>query len=302
MSKSLLVVLALVSLPLTTHAELTFPGGTLWYLYADFAAMRESDAGRELYHWLESEVLDEVKAEAGIDVSRELHSITAYSGTAAGVAVVLQGPVSKTTHDKLMALMALHSTYDLRQHEGSDYFLAGEEPAAVADSGPFGDFEDSAFVSFAIPDMVIVTSQEAQMQELLERKGRIAGGGRHTGALLVLTADNTFVQAGLKTEAFAEEGDDWNSNILRNTEEVALLIADHKGLLAIEAQLKSRDPRLSQSLGSVINGLISLQAFNDDIPPELRATLANTKVVADDAVLNVSAVLDPADLLLLMSD
>lgn len=309
MKKILVLLLAFQAAPHAALAELDFPAGTMWYLYADLEAMRESTAGQGLYAWLEEEVLQEVRAETGIDLSRELDNVTAYSDAGSGIAVVLRGPVSKTTKDKLLAVMALHAGYDLRDHQGKEYFLAGDEkwlagrPERNGDRGNrFGEFGENAFVSFAVADRIIVTSHEAAMQELLDRKGRIAGAGSHKGALLVLTADHSFVQAGVKTAAFAQDHGDWNSNILRNTEEMALLVADHKGLLAIEAQLKSRDPRLSQSLGSVINGLISLQAFNDDIPEELRNSLANTKVVAEDAVLNVTTVLDPQHLLRLMSD
>lgn len=302
MNKLLVVLLALASFPVTAGAALDLPGGTVWYLHADLEAMRSSDAGRDLYRWLEKEVLEEVKAEVGIDVGKEVQKVTAYSGLDSGVAIVLQGPISETTRDKLMAMMALRAGYDLREHKGMDYFLAGAEPLEVSTANIDVDFDETAFVSFAIPQKVIVTSHEPQMRELLNNKGRIVGGGSHKGAMLVLTADKTFVQAGLKTEAFADEGNNWNSNILRNTEEVAVMIADQKGLLAIEAQLTSRDPRLTQSLGSVINGLISLQAFSDDIPQELRNTLSNTRVTANGAVLNVSAVLNPADLVQLMSD
>ncbi|MGB5246836.1 MAG: hypothetical protein WBN34_09845 [Woeseia sp.] len=303
MNKILMVLLALVAWPLAAGAALNLPGGTVWYLHADLEAMRDSAAGRDLYRWLDAEVFEEIRAESGIDVGKEVQKLTAYSGLDSGVAIVLQGPISKATRDKLMAIMALRAGYDLRDHKGSEYLLAGEEPVAVSRPGISIDFEESAFVSFAIPQKIIVTSHEPQMHALLERKGQIVGGGKHNGALLVLTADKTFVQAGMKTEAFADEDNSsWNSSILRNTEEVALMIAEQRGLLAIEAQLKSRDPRMTQSLGSVINGLISLQAFNDDIPDELRNALSSTKVDSKGGVLNVSTVLDPADLIRLMSD
>lgn len=302
MNKLLTILLVLLSWPMSAGAALDLPGGTVWYLHADLDAMRDSPAGRDLYRWLEDEVFAEVRAEVGIDVGKEVQKLTAYSGMDNGIAIVLQGPISKETHDKLMAMMALRAGYDLRDHDGKEYFLAGDEPAAISKPGLAVDFDESAFVSFAIPQKVIITSHEPQMQALLKSKGRIVGGGNHKGAMLVLTADKTFVQAGLKTEAFANKEYSWNSNILRNTEEVALMIAEQNGLLAIEAQLTSRDARLAQSLGSVINGLISLQAFNDDIPQELREALSSTRVTTRDATLNVSAVLNAADLARLMSD
>ncbi len=302
MNKLVTALLILMAWPAAALAELDMPAGTVWYLHADLEAMRASPAGRDLYQWLEGEVFAEVRAETGIDVGKELHKITAYSGMDEGVEIVMQGPVSKTTRDKLMAMMALRGDFDLRDFDGKEYFLAGEESMAFDSSKLSIDLEEAAFVSFAIPGKVIVTSHEPPMQALLKNKGRITGGGNHNGAMLVLSADKTFVQAGVKTKAFAENNSGWNSNILRNTEQVAVMVAEQRGLLAVEAQLKSTDARLAQSLGSVINGLISLQAFSDDIPQALRTALSNTKVVTNDAILNISAVFDPADLVRLMSD
>ena len=279
------------------------PAGTIWYLHADLAGMRDAESGRELYRWLDGEVFIEINDEVGIDVGKEIDRVTAFSSREGGVTIVVEGPVSQATRDKLMALVALEKGYDLRSHGGRDYFFSGDPDHERDAADPMGDLDDAAFFSFALPGRLLVTSQEDEMRALLDRKGRIAGGGSHNGALLVLSADSTFVQAGMRTDQVVDPGDDdWDSNILRNTEQAALLVAARGGLLAVEAQLKSRDPKLAQSLHSVVNGLISLQAFNDDIDPELREMLNNTRVTVEDAVLSLSTVLDPARVVQVLSD
>ena len=56
-------------------------------------------------------------------------------------------------------------------------------------------------------------------------------------ALVVLTAEKGLIQAGMQAEQVDVDGDDgWQSNILRNTEQVALLIADIAGKIGIETQ------------------------------------------------------------------
>ncbi len=279
------------------------PGDTVWYLHADLAGMRSSESGRELYRWLDGEVFVEVNEETGIDIGRELERVTAFSADGPGVTIVFEGTLSQETKDKLMAMVALQGKFDPREHDGKAYFFAGEDDAESNTSDPLGNLQEAAFFSFAVPNKVLVASSEGQMQELLRSGGKIVGSGGHKGALFVMTADKSFVQAGMRAEHFAsDDGDDWNSNILRNTEQAALLVADRGGLLAVEAQLKSTDEMMARSIGSVINGLIGLQAFNSDIDPQIRTMISNTKVSVADAVLSISTVFDPAMLVQLLSD
>ena len=114
--------------------------------------------------------------------------------------------------------------------------------------------------------------------------------------------DKTFVQAGLKTDQFADDDDDWNSNIIRNTEQAALMLADKDGMIAIEAKLVSADPRVTESIGGIVNGLISLQAFNSDLDPEILSLIRNTKINVDEKVLSISTVIDPSVVLAVLDD
>ncbi|MDZ7644681.1 MAG: hypothetical protein U5K76_10930 [Woeseiaceae bacterium] len=253
-----------------------------------------NEAGRGLYSWLEDEVIVEINDELQIDLSRELERVTAYSSTAAGIVIVVEGPLEQATRERILALAGSESPVDARRHGGREYFFAGREPAKPATADPLGDLDSAAYFSFAVANRLLITSGEAQLRELLDNGGRIAGGGNHAGALFVLSADKNFVQAGLRAEHFADDSDDnWNSNILRNTEQAALLVADKGGMLAVEARLKSRDERMAQSIGSVVNGLIGLQVFNEDLDPQLRELIRNTRVEVTDAVLSISTVLDP---------
>jgi hypothetical protein len=138
---------------------------------------------------------------------------------------------------------------------------------------------------------------------MLDSGGKIVGSQSHDGALFVLTADVSFVQAGLRTNGLADEDDDgdWESNILRNTEQAALLIADRSGQIAVEAQLKTKDPKMAQSIGSIVNGLISLQAFNSELGPEVQSLIENTRVEVNENVLTISTVID-ADLIVSVLD
>ena len=138
------------------------------------------------------------------------------------------------------------------------------------------------------------------MQEFLQNNGKIAGGGKRNGALVVLTAEKTLVQAGMNSDAFG--GDAFDSNILRNTEHAALLVAAAADKLAIEAKLTTAEPEMAESMASVVRGLIGLAAFSDDMDEELLAVLRGTRVDTKDNSLSVSIAVDPSILVTALRD
>lgn len=292
----LLSLLPILAFPARAGAEIgaaDIPGDAEWYLHADLKAMRGADSGSVLYGWLNDEVFAEVQNEIGIDLNEEVDSVTAFADGTLGTVIVVDGPISKDTRDKLLALAAVKARLDTLTYDGKTYYHARERKESAPRRRSLEDFDESAWFTFDVDDKLIVTSDQQQLEALLDSGGRLAGAGGHAGALFVLTADKEFVQAGARTSELAGEDDDWDSNILRNTEKAALLVSDSKGLLAVQAQLVSRDPTITQSLGGIINGLISLQAFNEDLDPELLAMIQNTRIEILDNVLSINTIFDP---------
>jgi hypothetical protein len=114
------------------------------------------------------------------------------------------------------------------------------------------------------------------------------------GALFVLTADKSFVQAGLKPDQLDHDDDDgWQSNIIRNTEAAAMMISDYQGNIAVELRLISTDAQIARSVGGIVNGLIGLQMFNSELDPKISSLIANTNVDIDDKVLSINTVIAP---------
>ncbi len=139
---------------------------------------------------------------------------------------------------------------------------------------------------------LIVATARADIEALIAGKGKIPADEGPRDALFVLRAERSLMQAGVKA---GELGDEigWDSNILRNTEQAALLIADEAGKIAIQAQLVTTEQEMADSLASIVRGLISLQVFNDDLDPEISEFLRNTTVDVDDKTLVVKVALDP---------
>jgi hypothetical protein len=309
MNNSRLVLAALIiSLPMSaTAAGITIgglPDDTVWYMHADFEAMRSSDSGSRIYEWFEGEVVVEMKEELGIDLTAEIESVTAFSDSSNGAIIVVQGPISKETQEKMLAVAVSETSVDTRTYNGKEYYFIGDgTEGQKSGNDHFDDLGDVSYSSFAIDGKAIITSSEDQLKELLDNGGNITGSGSHDGALFVMSADTSFVQAGLRTDALTDDDDDdWDSNIIRNTKQAALLVSDSDGMIAVEAKLVSTDPKMAEAIGGIVNGLISLQAFNSELGPEIQSLIRMTKVDVNDSTLSISTVIDPEMVLTVLND
>lgn len=299
--KILIVGLLLVTPALAVADADGVPDSAVWYFHLDLDQMRAAGPGRSVYDWLQNEALSEVKEESGVDLDKELDSLTAFSSADSGPVILFEGDISQETKDKIMTFIAADGDLSPLKSSGKTYYyFAGDESNEGASYGN-GDIEidiesleDEAWVSLALKDKVLITGSEEQMQSLLKSNGKIAGRNSHNGALLVLTAEKTLLQAGMNSAALGDEGgSDWDSNILRNTEQVAFLMAAAADKLAIEAKLITTEPEMAESLASVARGLISLMAFNDEMDAETAAVLQGTRVEANGNSLSLSLALDP---------
>jgi len=311
----------ILCLPAGARAQVSaeaLPAGTVWYLHANLEQMRNSDSGRELYRWLDGEIFMEIHDEVGIDINRETDSVTAFSDRDNGTVILVEGRISKESRQKLLDIAERDATLDTLKHEGMTYYHvrdpvrhehdedddeeAGEDNGSHHRHELLVDLDDSAWFSFALSRKLIITSSEQQMWAMLDNGGRVAGSSSHSGALFVLTADRTFVQAGLRTGELADDDDDWDSNILRNTEQAALLISDREDLIAVQAQLVSSDPKMTESIGGIVNGLIALQAFNSELDPDIRSLIQNTRIEVEGNVLSINTVIEPGLVVSVLSD
>lgn len=296
----LILSLLFLGLPASLLAGVDdLPAASKWYFHADFEEMRSSEAGRHLYGWLRDEVFNDIREDVGVDLDKEADTVTAYALNDRQVFLVIDGSISQETQDKILAMGAAsgaldklgtggNSYYHIKDNGGDDSDEAGGRNVDVEVDG----FENGAYFSFAVRDKLIVTSTEADMEMFIANKGKIRSEKSPSGALFVLSAERSLMQAGVKA---GELGDEigWDSNILNNTEQVALLVADEAGKLAIQAQLVTSEQEMANSLASIVRGLISLQVFNDDLDPEFAEFLQNTSVDVDDRTLVVKVALDP---------
>jgi hypothetical protein len=299
-----LIVLFGLAVPALAHADAAdIPASATWYFHADIDAMRGGKASRAVYDWLNAEVFEEIRAETGIDLHKEADRMTAFAAAGEGPVIVFEGGISTETQDKIVALAAAASAGELQalKSSGKAYYFFKSSDSRKDHKSVGGDdldidigtLDEAAYFSVAVKNKVLVTNTEAQMQALLAKNGKIDSANDEKGALFVLRAERGLIQAGVNATEM-EAGSDWDSNILRNTKQVAVLLADLGEKLGFEAQLMTNEAMMANSIASIVRGLISLQVFNDDLDPEVSAVLQTARVEVADNVLKLSLALDPA--------
>ena len=273
------------------------PDASKWYIHADFEEMRSSEAGQHLYGWLQEEVFDDIREDVGVDLDKEADTLTAFSVGDGQLVVVIDGRISQQMQDKVLAIGTIAGSLDKLGSGGKTFYHVNDDNIEVDGDNTnieidMESFDDVAFFSFAVKNKLLVTSTRKDMESLIANKGRVEASTSSKGALFVLSAERNLMQAGARA---GDLGDDigWDSNILRNTEQAALLIAEKAGKIAIEAQLVTAEKEMADSLASIVRGLISLQIFNDDMDPEVAEFLQNMKVEVEGNTLKVTVALDP---------
>jgi hypothetical protein len=305
----LLIVGLLLAIPGLAVADVgDIPGASTWYLHVDLDEMRSDEVGKSLYGWMDEEIFSEIDEETGVNLGEELNKVTAYSLEGQGPVFLFEGNISQESRDLVMTFIAAEGDLQPMKSSGKSYYrLAaesnedGEEDDRTVGAGDIEfqieTLQEESWISLDLKNKVIVTASEEQMKAMLASGGKIKGGGSHKGALLVLTAERALLQAGMNSSALGEDDDgdsDWDSNILRNTEQVAILVAAVANKLAIEIELITTEPDMAQSLASVARGLISLVSFDDELDDDAIAVLQSTKVEAKGNSLSLSVAIDPS--------
>lgn len=294
----------LLSMPFAAVADLSsddLPDGTVWYLHADLEQMRSTESGREIYGWFQGEVVVELNDQLGFELDEAVDRVTAFSDTGEDAVIVVEGPMSGETREKILDIAEKEGDLERREHGAKTYYRFHEGKSSGGRE-EIGSLEDGGYFTLDVDGKLIVASDERRLTALIDSNGRITGAGSTRDALFVLTADKKFVQAGMRTSEFADDGDDWDSNVLRNTEQAALLVSDRAGMLAVEAKLVSADAQMTESIGNIVSGLISLQSFNSEMDPAIAGVLRNTKVDVAENVLSISTVLDPSVVVAILKD
>ena len=164
-----LTVLLLLALPGLAFGELAtsgLPATSTWYFHADFDEMRGSDAGKPLYAWLQREVFEDVREDAGIDLDKETDRITAFSAEESGAVVLIEGKISQETRDKLLAIAATGEEFDTLKHKGTTFYYVKGDGQSKNGNIKVDSFENGAYFTFALKDRILATSSREEVARM----------------------------------------------------------------------------------------------------------------------------------------
>lgn len=276
------------------------PPNTQWYAHADFSAMESSATGRHILAFLEKEVFSELEKETGIALREDLRAATVFGGVGAqDGAVVLYGPISEKNRTKMQALMELYGDYQKDARKGVEIYALDrrkrDQDSDDSDSDELFSEDRTTYVAFSKRDQVLLTQSRARLDSFVGAGGRFEGVGRDrkAGSLLVLKADKSMVNAGMNARAGIAADNDWNSNILRHMEQVALVLSDQAGKALVQARLVTSNQELAESIKNIVQGVISIKALDNDEDPSVLALLRSVKLDLDGATINASVLLEP---------
>lgn len=269
------------------------PADATWYFHADLDEMRASESGASLYAWLEDEVFADVRDETGIDLAKEVRRVTAWATGQDAAAMVIDGRFSGETRDKALAAAATADRFETLKAGGHTYYYVQGDGEHDGDSISIDGVENDFYFSFDLKDKLVVAAGKPQMEALLASGGKVPGNRSPSGALFVLTAEKSLIQAGMDTRGIEHDGEGFESNILRNTKQVALMVADVAGNIAVDVQLVATEDDTALQLASIVRGILALQAFSEDMDPEVAQFLQGTRVDVDGSRLRISVALTP---------
>jgi hypothetical protein len=288
-----LALFALALAPATEAAldESDLPAAATWYFHADLDEMRSSEAGAALYTWLEQELFSEVRKESGVDLGKEVDRVTAWSENGEGAVMIVDGAFSRETRDKALVAAAAADHFETLKAGRKTYYFVRGDGRRRSENVNIDGLGDEFYFSFDVRDKLVLATGREEMEAMLANDGRIAGNRSHGGALFILTAERSMIQAGMDTRGIDDEGEGFKSNILRNTRQVALMVAQVADNIAIDVQLLATEAAAAESLASIVRGLIALQAFSAEADPRVSQLLQGTRVDVEDARLKISVAL-----------
>jgi len=258
-----------------------------FYLHANIEEMQLAPAGQHIYEWLEDEVLEELRDDTGIDVSDVLTGISVFGPSVSEryhsdeAVFILHGEFSPSDQAQIIEALEQHVDITTSSQSGQTVYHL-----IKASRG------HDMYLSFGPNQQTIITKDEAQLERFLDGQQKQLPDTRNK--ILILQAESPLVQGGLNTQI--QNNTPWDSSILRNVEQVAVVISDDAGQLRLQANLLAAKPEMAMALQNLVQGLIALSALNED-EPEIAELLSQAHIEAEGNRVVLEITVDPETLM-----
>ncbi len=252
-----------------------------FYVQINLLEMRQSQAGSQLYDWVEDEVLDDLEDEFGADFITALDGISVFgAGEQQAPVILVHGFLAPDTRDMIIAKLFDENDSAVAQSRHGQTFYAVDADSFETDSLEInGKDIDNLFLAFGADNQTMITPSEDALDEFL-RNGSFFENTL-SPELIVVQANRPLLQGGLNTKHQVFKHGPWESKFFQNVEQVGLVIADAGDDFEIRAQAVSQTPSMAEALGSIAKGLLSFKALAEEDGDDL-SWLNNLDVSSSD--------------------
>ncbi|MEM9531778.1 MAG: hypothetical protein AAGA23_12760 [Pseudomonadota bacterium] len=292
--KTLIFALAGVLAVLTSSAaalELSagdLPENSHWYFHANIGQLRNSELLAPFYAETIGEAESEIQAELGLDLHGELMAVTAYgSSFGPDSATVLLHGLTDATQKLMLDAATEHANVVEFDYAGVSYFqIQGDKEEGRHHGGP-----DAMLIAFG-PDQTLVTSDVEAVRNFVDLGSHLAlGESSATGPILVIRADQSLMQGGLRKGGHSSGP--FDSSIMENIDQVAMVLSETAAGIVLRAEVQARDAATASYVHNIVQGLVSLKALDAGNDPEVNLLLNQLVIETNDANVNMNVTVPP---------
>lgn len=274
-----------------SNSTLSSPFGaddSAYYIQVNFAAMRDSESGRQLLDWVNEEIFDEIADELGAsvgdDLAQNFDGISVFgAGEDQSPVILTHGFLTDEMHDLLLSHLDGADADDIikSSNHGLDYYTITDGDIDLDFLDVNTDSDDTIYFSIGNlgQGQSMITTSEVVMDQFLANGARM--DNQLTSDLIVLQANRPLVQGGLNTKHNVFKNGPWESKFFQNVEQLGVVIGDAGDAFTVRAEAISRTPSMAEALGSIAKGLLSFKALAGDDDEDL-AWLNNLQVTSAD--------------------
>lgn len=285
----------------TASAEISpqdIPPDSKWYIHVSLAAMENNEAGATVLDWLNDEVTDEIEEDTGLQPLEEVDEVLLYGDGDENFVMRIVGELSDEALERIREQIDSVDDVTTRNDGWGEYYIFEDADREMQiDSGEVNINTDTIYASMARDNALIVTSNA----DLLAAEVRGVRGGNNN--VLILDGPNPFIQIGVNTDELGASGTfDFDSDLLRKTSKVALMIGSTGDAFDFQTLITATDPQVTDSMANIVRGLIGLQTLSGEIPQPVSDIINSLRVESDSTGMSIKAYVAPDQLKALLED
>ncbi|MEL7310525.1 MAG: hypothetical protein AAFN07_03365 [Pseudomonadota bacterium] len=276
----------------TADAEISnrdIPPDALWYINIDMEALRTSEPGEIILDWVDEEVTDDLERDLNFNAGEDLDRLFFHGNAEGSFSARILGDLSEDTRDHLRSEMLKNTDATLKNDGWGEYYViedAGDE--IEFDNGDMSLDTDTIYVSLADNDGLFIASSAERLAA--EIRG-IRGGNAN---VLVLDGRRPFLQIGVNADEIDKSSEfGFDSDLLRQTSQVALMIGSVGDALDFHTKITATDPEVTDSMANIVRGLISLRMLSSEVPEPVGRIIDKLRVDSDSSGMSIRLQVTP---------